>query len=256
MLKLFLLFILSAGIHASQFSALKIGVDRWPPYEYVLGEKPNGIAYEITKSVLKNIHWPIRSVEEYPWKRAQSMVYQGELDLLLSASPSKKRKENCWLSEEPLLLSQWVIMVREDRSKNELHYKNYDSTKGYTVGLVRGYAYTETFWNDVDRLANTDIVHDEMTNFRKLKIGRIDYLATELAVGLSMAKQVPVEVHAFTENPIKSTGLFPLFSKKTVSEKEVKTFNEELKRFKKTSDYQAILSKYNLKHQSPEDGGD
>ncbi|WP_108651217.1 substrate-binding periplasmic protein [Dongshaea marina] len=231
---------------------LKIATDDWPPYEFY-DEQQNvtGFSSEMLTEVLsrmKLIHMMkarYNRITIYPWAKAEQMVFNGKLDILYSASPSENRHRYCYLPDEPIIKSPWVFFIRK-QDEARLNYQSFDSLKEHRVGVVRGYSYTPQLWDFLRKHSNYKLVNTDQQAFTKLALGRFDYIISELYVGLSIMKEMEIshKLMPITDKPIKETGLYYLFSKKTMSPEFVAEFSSELKKFKTTSAYQKLYQKY------------
>ena len=239
---IFILFSLSGNLFAQEI--LNIGTDDWPPYEMKIDGKITGYATEVIQSTLKQMYIDTK-IQIYPWVRAENLVFSGTIDALFSSSKSEIREKHCYFPDEPLLESAWVIFIRKE-DQGKLSYRSFEDIKGKTVGVVRSYSYTPEFWNFIKTKGKYEEVATDQVNFKKLLGKRFNYLVCEYAVGLAIAKSFNAsnKVFAFTNAPIKKTGLYIMFSKKNLTSDFVNLFSKELKSFKGTSEFQVIHKKY------------
>ncbi len=225
--------------------SLKVGTDDWPPYEFKQDGKITGYCTAIVEQVFGKMGVKMSELEIYTWARAEDYVFNGKIDVLYSSSKSDKREKYVHFPQEPLISSDWVMFIRK-ADKNKLKFNSLADLKGKKVGVVRGYSYTPEFWDFVKKEKNYDEVSNDKTNFKKLMGKRFDYLVSEYAVGLSIANELGVDdqVIALTGTPIKSTGLYVMFSKKTIDKPFVNNFSKELKKFKTTSAFKKLNAMY------------
>lgn len=234
--------VVSGPAHASTL-ALDIVCDEWPPYQTVdQNGNLGGFSTDVVNAVLERMNVKVNSLIVYPWKRALTNLQTGKCQALFSANFTQERTEFAWYPKEPLVESLWVIWVKKDSCHT---YTGFSALKGKKVGVVRGYSYTEEFWSfltthNVYEQANSDEI-----NFKKLNAGRIDYAAAELWNGSQILKTLGYKnIVPITSHPIKSSGLFIMFSKKSVSQDFVAQFSNELIQFKKEPAYQVLLDAY------------
>ena len=76
--------------------------------------------------------------------------------------------------------------------------------------------------------------------------GEIDYLASELGVGIAISKKLGREYDLvpLKNKIIKESGLYIIFNKNIVELATVQAFSNKLAAFKQTKDYQALVDKY------------
>ncbi len=238
-----LIFLLTAKSE-DRTGALKFGTDKWLPYENISNTKSPGYSTEIIRSVFDVLNIPIE-VHQYPWARAQLMVYTGKLDGLFTAFKSEERLKFCYFPNEPLTQDQWVIFVKK-RDLNRLPYRKLQDLLGKRVGVVRGAAVSPEFWKFVKEHKNYEEVANDDQSFKMLDLGRFDYIVASEINGLNQIRSMNLgnEIVPLSTYPLKKDYLFLMFSKSTVSPMLVNSFSTALREFKKTEKYQAIYKKY------------
>jgi len=239
----FIILSISGNLMAQE--SLNIGTDDWPPYEMKVDGKISGYATEIIQGTLKQMNVGISKLKIYPWARAEKLLFSGKIDALFSSSKSSTREKHCLFPDEQLVESAWVLFIRKE-DQGKLSYKSFEDLKGKTVGVVRNYSYTPEFWDFLKTKGKYDEVATDQVNFKKLLAKRFHYLVCEYAVGLAIAKSLGAsdKVFAFSNAPIKKTGLYIMFSKKKVKHDFVSRFSNELKKFKDTPSFQDIHKRY------------
>lgn len=240
------LFIIGCGHSVvSAQTAMRLGTDDWKPYEFQQETELTGYSVEVVQQVFKQMGIEIASLQLFPWARAEWMVFNGELDAVFSVTKSQEREDACFFPSEALAQSDWVLFIRKS-DVGQLKFDTFDDLKGKQVGVVREHAYTPEFWNFLNQERNVQEVAKDEQNFHKLAVNRVDFVAAEYVVGMSLLEKLGLtgEIVALTEHPLKSAGLFIMFSKKTVSAETVAQFSEALKQFKTTPAYQEIAAKY------------
>lgn len=238
---------LSLNTHAQ--TRLKIGTDNWPPYEFYEGGKKSnpvtGFSTEVLVAILHQMKVDFDKIKIYPWARGEIWVFKGKIDVLYSASPSEKRHKYCYRPDEPLIESPWVLFIRKE-DEERLKFDSFKDLIGKSVGVVRDYSYTPEFWSFLKDKGKYQVVNGDEQNFKKLMKKRMDYVISEFGNGIAIVKKLGIynQVVPLKNNPIKVTGLYVLFSKKTVSKKLVDEFSRQLREFKSTQEYRKIYSKY------------
>ncbi|MEZ4529358.1 MAG: ABC transporter substrate-binding protein, partial [Desulfobacterales bacterium] len=211
-------------------------------YQMVEHNKLTGFGTELVKTVLERMDVKIRSLHVYPWKRAIAMMEKGQPDALFSANYTKERENFVWYPEEPLIQSPWILWVREE---DRLKFDSLEDLREKRIGVVRGYSYTSEFLDFIQKFAEIDEVTDDATNFRKLNAGRVDYVAAELGNGYWLLKKLKLKkIIPLRDKPIKSDGLYLIFSKSRISKETAEQFSAELKKFKQEEAYQILCKKY------------
>lgn len=237
---------ISSGNHAvSAQTAMRLGTDDWKPYEFSQDGQLTGYSVEVVQQVFRQMEIEIVSLDIFPWARAEWMVLNGELDALFSVTKSQKREEACFFPSEALAQSDWSLFIRKS-DVGQLKFDTLEDLKGKQVGVVRDHAYTPEFLEFLKREKNYEEVAADAQNFQKLAAHRVDYVASEYAVGMSLLNELRLtdKIVALAESPLKRAELFIMFSKKTVSAEIVAQFSETLRQFKTTPAFQEIAAKY------------
>jgi polar amino acid transport system substrate-binding protein len=221
---------------------LEIVCDIWPPYQIETDSGLTGYSVELVETVIKKIGVSDYSVKSLPWKRALHMLENGQADALFSANYTKEREDFAFYPEEPLVVSPWVIWVNAD---SDIKFEYYSDLAGLTAGVVRGYSYTDEFWSFLKSKGSYDEVASDETNFKKLKVNRIDYTVAELGNGYNIMEKLNIEgLKPLLDNPVKKDGLYIIFNKDRVSQETVEKFSETLKEFKKLKEYELLYNNY------------
>ncbi|MGM0418870.1 MAG: substrate-binding periplasmic protein [Thermodesulfobacteriota bacterium] len=233
------LFILPLNLKSAE---LEIVCDIWPPYQIETDSGLSGYSVELVETVVKKMGISDYSVNGLPWKRAVYMLENGQADALFSANYTKEREDFAFYPDEPLIVSPWVVWVKAD---SDIKFEEYSDLAGLTAGVVRGYSYTDEFWSFLKSKGKYDEVAADETNFKKLKINRIDYTVAELGNGYNIMEKLNIEgLKPLLDNPVKKDGLYMIFNKDRVSQETVEEFSETLKKFKNQKEYELLYNNY------------
>lgn len=233
-------------LHAQ--TSFKIGISDDPPYEYLLENGTvAGMATEIITEILKEMNITEYKIELLPWKRALEDLTTGDIRALYSIGHTEERAQVYYYPDEPLFETTWIFFIRQE-DKDTLRFTSLDDLKGKQIGVVRGYKYTPAFWEFVKREQNYEEVTIDEQNYKKLEIGRVDYVLGDYLTGVFLAKKLGItqRIFALTDNPLETVPLYIAFSKKGVQQEFVENFSNTLKAFKTGEQYQAILEKYTI----------
>lgn len=222
---------------------LKIGTDDWPPYEFETGGKITGFSTEILTAVLEKMQVKFEQPATLPWSRAERMLADGDLNILYSSSKSEKRESFAFFPAEPIVDSKWVLFANK---ADNLTYASLQDLKDKSIAIVNDYAYTPEFLSFVKASAKPENVPGDETSLKMLGNKRVQFAVCEYAVGMALIKKLGIEkdIVAFPAAPIKSTGLYFMFSKKNTQQDFVDKFSAALKEFKTSPDYDKITHKY------------
>lgn len=225
-----------------QSKNLNIACDLWPPYQMIKDGNLTGYSVELVNAVAGKMDLKNISIKDYPWKRALHMVASGEVDALFSANYSRERENFVFYPKEPLIVSPWVLWVKEGSG---IDFKTFEDLSGLNCGVVRGYSYTEDFWDFLKTKGRFSEVSDDETNFKKLEAGRIHYTVSELGNGYQIIRELGLKgIIPVLHTPVKKDGLYIIFNKNLNSKEFVENFSNAIEEFKKTSEYQLLYNKY------------
>jgi len=194
---------------------LNVGTCHWPPYEFSEGDKVSGCSTETVGQVFKRMGVTIRKLKIYPWARGMYLLKQGKIDAMYTASKDKEREKKFYFPPEDLFLSKWVFFINK-KYAHKLKFDSFRDLQGKRVGVVRGYNYTPEFWEFLKKEQNYKEVRSDDLNFKKLFKNRIDYTVNEYGSGLALIKSLGLsnQIIALTDNPLKVSPMYVIFSKK------------------------------------------
>lgn len=230
-----------AATSAQAYKPFVIGTDEWEPYEYKQGNKTIGLSTEIVQEVFDQCNTVIESITDYPWVRGEMMLIRGDLDGLYTAAYNAERAEKVKYPNVSLVDSSWVLYSKRDKN---LKYTKLEDLKGKSIGLVRGYRYTPEFMKYVEMNCQVDYVNQDILNFRKLILDRVDYVIADKYNGsIILDEQKMNDQVTIQDVTVGDIPLYFIFSSK-IQDEFIHTFEEKLKTFKTTEKYRRILLKY------------
>ncbi|OQW92235.1 MAG: ABC transporter substrate-binding protein [Beggiatoa sp. IS2] len=194
---------LSFPLNLSGAEKLKLCGVEWPPFTHSKnGEIVNGISFDVYTEAFRRLQMDFETIE-IPWSRCLKYVEDGEYDAVIDNAAL----EPFLYGKFPTAIYPLAIYVRHDFPQETF---SWDEMKGKTVGMVRGYDYTEKvkqFEGWKKELADTD---EQM--LRKLQKNRYDYVVLDIFAAPILAKQLGIELKKL--NPlIDVTTLYLVFGK-------------------------------------------
>lgn len=215
----------------------------WPPYASEEKGEIKGYAIEVLSKVFESMGTSY-VVKAYPWAKSESMALTGKADAVFCASRKAKREAACHYPSEELFNSTYAFFVRA-QDKDTLKYDSFDDLKGHKIGVTRAYSYTEEFLAFIKANKNYSEANSDKLNLRKLAHGKIDYFPGEVGNVTMLLKEegltgkiVPLQ------KPLTQKPYFIIFNKKKVDKAFVDKFSGALAKFKETSAFKEISSKY------------
>ena len=218
-----------------------LATDCWEPH-YGSDLENEGYFTEITKEAFKRVGYNCE-VSFVPWKRALELAKRGQYDGLLGAFYSKERTEFFEYST-PIYEEKLVFFSKNDKIKKE--YSSLQDLKGYIIGTVRGYHYSDEFNNAKYLIKDTATRASD--NIRRLMLGRLDLiLASQFVVIHTVRKKYPDHVNTLIklDPPLVTHKLYVPISKKNRKHKQiVQDLNLGLKIIKEDCTFDNIMKKH------------
>ena len=213
--------------------------DPLAPFEYEKDGEPAGLDVDIATHIFNQlgIAFEIRLV---PWKRAWQMIEDGAADAVFSTSRKPAREPFLYYPKEDMWVSEYTFFVKKGKKVDP--YLGYDSAKGKTIGVIKGYSYHDSFW--AANLKLEEVISLE-NNFKKLLVDRVDMVVTDKIVGQFTLKQMGLQNQVeFYEEPVFAKGYpmpFARNSKYPNIEKVAKDFEQKLIEMKANGEYAKIV---------------
>ena len=161
---------------------------------------------------------------------------------------SKERAKYTYYPNEAIVQAKYLLFIRAE-DKNRLKFDSLSDLKNKYLGLLRGAAYPDDFISYIKEHAFFEEVTKPTQNFKKLSLGRVDYIVAEKGNASVILKKLNFEkkIIPLLNKSIREDALYIIFGKKTNNIIFVSEFSEALKEFKKSEKYKTLLNKYFLK---------
>jgi polar amino acid transport system substrate-binding protein len=186
------------------------------------------------------------SIEAFPPARGWMMIVRGERDGTLAVLRSPERVRYCSFPDEPVLRDKYVLFVRT-ADIGRLKFMSFDDLVGHDVAFGPGHPeLSPELWKFLSEHHNGIETSDTTEGFRMLAAGRVDYVASNLGLGIQLVATMglSVKIVPLLSRSVFEAGFYTCFTKSRVSPALVATFSRALKQFKQTEAYQAIYRKY------------
>lgn len=233
-----LLLILSANSSAQKVAMV---TTQWDPFfsESLL---EGGVVTEIAKVAFAT-QGHQASVDWYPWIRALKLVEYGSADVVMGAYYSKERAQN-YLYSDPIFSIDVGLITRKEVGLSR--YENLQSLKPYTIGVMRGWVYTDEF--DKADFLNKHVVINQISAVRMLFAKRVDMVAASIPVFLhemSLLKNHQGIETVVLKPILASRKLYLMFGRVNENgEKLLKDFNAGLAKIRADGTFDKILAKH------------
>lgn len=226
---------------------LTLGYDSWEPYQYLdVGNKVKGLDIDLLLMVTKRMPCKVEYVQG-AWIDLLAQLKKGEVDILLGASKTEKRKQFARFSE-PYRTEQFSLYVRKgDKDSHGMNSFNDFIKNGKKLGVVDDYFYGDELSNLRDKDQSNQFVGaiiGEM-NIARLLDENIDAFFEDNIVGASMIRRKGLSSLIVPHGLSITTGdVYVMFSKNSVSPETITSFNQSLSEVIKSGEYEALFSLY------------
>ena len=213
--------------------------DIWPPFVMNDTDTP-GVDVEVMTAVLNRLEYQV-DFKIFPWKRALLLTETGEVDALLDAFVTDERQSLYWFPDEPISSTETALFCRDCEPTLLV---NEETFANRSLVINRGYQYSR-FGNDPAILKFE--VNDFEQGFKMLASGRADYYLVNRTVGQYTLKQMDLDyilpLNMRIDDP---SDVYLAFHRSDDLKPLSEAFTAELRHFKTTLAYQAILAKYGI----------
>jgi polar amino acid transport system substrate-binding protein len=228
--------------HAEQARDLRVTASPWSPY--VSRDLPDhGIAVSIVTTVLKRAGYQSSFALEQ-WPKDLEGTRLGEYDLIASIWFTDDRAKDLVFSE-PIFENRIKLLVRTD---SDIKLSRPEALKGYRIGVVEDYAYTQGAYSNLPVEIVKSTVLEE--NLQKLLAGDIDIAVSDEQVALyALNNKIPGGIRQirFARDPLTTRNLHMAVSRKHADAGQiVSDFNTTLQQMKDDGSYLDLLHQFRI----------
>lgn len=220
----------------------EIACEIFPPFSYEENGVVKGIFIDLVREAFNRMGYKI-SIQVYPWARAINMLENGNTDALCTIYKNAERESFADFTDPVVPDTQSLFVLRDSKI---IFDGSLESLRPYTIGMMEGYSYGETFDAAFkEGRLKSEAVNLVDRNFEKLIGGRIDICIEDRYVGLYTLKKLGYGDKVKILSPdVRNTHLYLAFSKKRNLLPVIGKFNETLQQMKDDGTYQKIVDSY------------
>ncbi|MFD1008968.1 substrate-binding periplasmic protein [Oceanisphaera ostreae] len=175
----------SAPAPSSSKTLTACGHPMYPPLSWEQDGELVGIAPHLVHKLLAEHGYTVNMQVFGNWERCQLAARQGKVDLIVAAYKTRQREQYFLFSDTPIVADPVGIFT---------HFGNGSvspwSLDGKTWGLLFGDSFGDDFDQASARRLHVERVSTGEQNFRKLALGRIDYMPIGLSTGKLQAQKL------------------------------------------------------------------
>jgi polar amino acid transport system substrate-binding protein len=245
-LRITVLFALVLGVspaYAEDHGQLGVTASPWSPYvSRSLAGK--GIAVSIVTAALERAGYKTTfALQE--WPRDLEGTRLGVYDVIASIWHTEARARDLVFSE-PIYENRIVFMALTD---SDIPVEEVEALKGYRVGVVEDYAYTQGTYSDLQQV-ELIVAGTVEQNLQRLIAGEIDVAVSDEQVALYVLNEgIPEGIRKvrFSKKPLATRALRMAVSRKrSDAEQIIANFNAALKVMQEDGGYQDILHRFRV----------
>ena len=228
--------------HSAAAEKLRLVADAWPPFTDATLVN-GGLATDIVSTALARAGYA-SDFEQVPWARALLGVGEGRYDVLVNAWYTEERTKLGQFSGE-YLLNRVRFLKRKDVP---IEFNNLQQLHTYPIAVVRGYAYSPEFDEDVS--LQKVPVHNFAMAVRMVAADRVkltledEYVARYYLARESAKVRNSVE---FLPKPLSENSLHILVSLKNPQHEQiVANFDREIAEMKADGSYERLIKQHGM----------
>ncbi|HEY0953851.1 MAG TPA: transporter substrate-binding domain-containing protein [Roseateles sp.] len=177
--------VLTAGAAAADAPVRACAHPAAQPMSWVHQGRPHGVCVEAAKRAFSAAGLVLQVDDVGPWSRCQALVERGQVDALVCAFDTPRRREYAVVVEPALARNEAALFVRRD---SPLRFERWPDLTGLRIGVGHGVSLGNEVDQQLARHALVDNALSETMNLRKLLAGRLDAVATAREAGEQMLR--------------------------------------------------------------------
>lgn len=223
-------------------TALISGGTTYPPLSWLVDDRLTGTSIELVSKIFLEIGIKAESDAGGPWKRVLLRAQKGQVDMLVGVRRNETREQYLQFVTPPITPAVQSVFVK--RGSN-FAYSRWQDLEGKLGGVTLGASFGKEFDQFARENLSLDPVRTVEQNFKKLKIGRIDYLLGPLLPTLLYSDLSGDRPHIqFQDQPLIIIEEFVAFSKASACKKHFQYFNKRIAEIQQDGTIDELLEKY------------
>lgn len=155
------------------------------PLHWYDGTKLTGASIEIAMAALTAIHVPYEVRYMGPFQRVLDGAKNGEIDMIASLKETPERRNYLVFSKVPLFSNPVAVFVARNHG---FIYSGWNDLIGKRGGIAKGNQFGGGFDEFMSKNLAVEVEQKVYMNFKKIELGRIDYLVTGYYTGMAYLK--------------------------------------------------------------------
>lgn len=223
------------------------GAQQWFPYAFNKFEgklKASGIAFDVLTLLAQDLGVTLKIETGLPWKRIESKLDAGELDILAGNYWNEARSRK-WLITAPFAAEEVYVVLSPSLSQKRGTDISLNALAQYIGVMPRGISLGEKF-DSIKSNLNIIEVKDHYKMYEMMRRHRADYAVSPQSAALSHLKELENNGMQISESPISSNEVHFAISAKSKCASLFPEFNAALGARLKDGSIEQIINTYNL----------
>ncbi len=252
-MKLWLLFLLTLGLPTQATELPKkilIASDIWCPFICEINSDTPGYLIEITTTVFAKLGIEVE-YHSLGYNKSKDLAEKGQIQAFLAAGVTNHG--NTLLSQELLGIDRTVLVMRKNQIFDQTQL--FASLDKLFVGVIKDYTYDQHGPLDEylaqRKLSKHNLVILNHMNavealFRLLRLKSIDVFPENPVVANYMLNKLKIKNHLKLIDVPRHDHIYVAFSPDNIGEKLRELYDQEVRKLKKSGEFQVLLARYNV----------
>lgn len=213
----------------------------YAPLHWYNGKKLSGASIDIATAALTAMKVPYEVRYMGPFHRVLEGARRGEVDMITSLKDTPERREYLAFSSVPLFSNPIAVFVARNRS---FAYARWSDLIGKKGGITLGNQFGNGFDEFMEKNLTVESEQKAYMNFKKIELGRIDYLITGYYSGLAyLRKNSMTDKYVALKPYIAETDNLIAFSRQSPCASLLPALDAQLNLMRQRGELKAILDK-------------
>lgn len=155
----------------------------YPPLHWYNGTELRGASIKVVTRILESMSVPYELSYVGPFARVLATAQNGnKVDIVTTLKDTPERRAFLTYTAQPAFGNPVAVFMAREKA---IHYSGWPDLRPLRGGIARGNRFGEPFDTYMQTNLNIEEANSAEVNFRKLAVGRIDYLITGYYAGLA-----------------------------------------------------------------------
>lgn len=204
----------------------------YPPLHWYDGTALRGASVQLARKIFADMGVPVELRYVGPFPRLMANAQRGQIDVVATLKRTPERDAFLTFTTVPAFSNPVSVFVPRNHS---FRYAGWDDLQGHTGGIASGTRFGEPFDTFLQQKLRIETSSSLESNFKKLAVGRIDYLITGYYNGIAyLEAHRQQEQFTALQPPVNDSENHIAFYSKSPCMRYYKEFDRRLAQLVKT----------------------